>query len=994
MYVRDLLLNTYKGGTRDHYAIMADISEAEVDYWRINYGIHLVGYSTTQRGDKSRDHSALLKLLDDLRRGTPPSAIQPSAGVAGGQCSPDVILALARHAARLTRAPKIDPEFPIRVHLEQDRRPNSMFDFRHDEFDHCPVDRFLDEGPARALLIGLPGSGKSYSLQRAAARLAERLHESCLSEPFEEKAVVVPLLADLKLYGGDVKDLLNKTLPNGLSLDELIERFGVKIFLDSFNEIPRDYWESGSYEADFTQFAEGNSAASLIIGSRTSDGLSKLGFPSYSLDQIEDGFVAAELQRLKIDIGGRFQREVRSLLQKPFYFQLVANRTVSLPEEPHPRDFYQAFFRQLTHSFKERFGQPFNLEEPLSLAAYEAINRGQEAQPVADFVKILEAELQGAGIADIRAQDVANWLVSKSVVIPYTGGRIAFFHQSATEYLAASELSRRYQASPHIIEEKLRLTRWDQCLLLTLSLLPEGEAAVFLQALVDADFYLALNATKCLEFDRDEVVAKLLSEIPDRIKADPFDLKLVSALEFGLVLSEAHEAQLRRLVKCGNVIGAAAAARLLEIRGTTVKEELLLSLVEARDDYNYCSVIGRALQRFATPDDVQRILALTDSLEGEIGLDDEDRKGAGFVSGAATFLSEIGLSVIRKAFLPKDESETLSEVRARILCDILRDRHSTAALDLAGDLLFRGVDNAATIIYFISNFAKPEDRLSWATFRKEHVDRLVSKINDPSNKSWALSALNCLCKARPDVAEAVTARSSKVSGLLRAMLLNCASRADVAPVFEALAELAEMSVEKRAREPIHLVEQIELNWAGREALFVQLLRLRDTRLALALIRSLGFFPTIGELAIGPVDWWLEWFMEEKDTELGYWFHHEMAQLFAKFVNAESRKAFVTEFNRSGSEFRKLLARSILPYWSDLTTDVFSEDAISFLLSDLNQDQSAAGFRGRLLGTTATEKFVIERLLPLFSDAKPPLSENLRKVLTQAGSRHGRRYVTT
>ena len=36
IYVRDILANTYKGGVRGHYAIMADISDAERDYWRQN----------------------------------------------------------------------------------------------------------------------------------------------------------------------------------------------------------------------------------------------------------------------------------------------------------------------------------------------------------------------------------------------------------------------------------------------------------------------------------------------------------------------------------------------------------------------------------------------------------------------------------------------------------------------------------------------------------------------------------------------------------------------------------------------------------------------------------------------------------------------------------------------------------------------------------------------------------------------------------------------
>src|SRR6266481_861948 len=479
LYVRDLLSNTYKGGIRDHFAIMADIHTEEVDYWRSNYGIHLVGYSTMERADKSRDHSSLLNLLQEQgTKSLSPTSPAPAI-VAGTACPPDTVLALARHAARLTRAVRRDPEFPLRVHFEGswDRKGGSRF--RHEKFDHSPVEQFLDDGPARALLIGLPGSGKSYSIQGAAVRLAQKLHDSCLSEKLDEKAVVVPLLADLKLYRGNALDLANGTLPHGLSIDDLTQRFRLKVFLDSFNEMPREYWESGSYEADFTGFIEKYPNASIIIGSRTSDGLEKVGFPSYHLDQIDKEFVTAELKRLEINIRGRFERAVRGLLQQPFYFQLVASRTVSLPEEVHPRDFYHVFFSDLESSFRQRFSKPFNLEHALSLCAYEAINRGEEAQPLADVLRILETELQSAGLGEIKASEVANWLVSKSVVTPYRGARLAFFHQSATEYLAACELALRYQANPQILIEKLRLTRWDQALFLTLSLLPPGTGAAF-----------------------------------------------------------------------------------------------------------------------------------------------------------------------------------------------------------------------------------------------------------------------------------------------------------------------------------------------------------------------------------------------------------------------------------------------------------------------------------------------------------------------------------
>ncbi len=225
IYVRDLLANTYKGGTRDHYAIMADVTEGESDYWRRNYGIHLIGYATTERPDGSRDHAALLNLLNGLLESTPPipaSALAPSDHE---PCSPDVILSLARHAARLARSPKFDPEFQIRVDAEAANGRGRSFHFQPDKFDYCPVEKFLDSGPERALLIGLPGAGKTYSLQRAAARLADKLHEACLSERLDEKSITIPILVDLKLYRGDLVELISQNLPKSLSFDEMTRRF-------------------------------------------------------------------------------------------------------------------------------------------------------------------------------------------------------------------------------------------------------------------------------------------------------------------------------------------------------------------------------------------------------------------------------------------------------------------------------------------------------------------------------------------------------------------------------------------------------------------------------------------------------------------------------------------------------------------------------------------------------------------------------------------------
>ena len=474
-----------------------------------------------------------------------------------------MVLALARHAAGLSRSPKLIPEFQIRVHAEPEKRGDNPSIYRIDRFDHSPVEKFLDDGPERVVLTGLPGAGKTYALRRSAARLADKLHESCLSESFDAKSLVVPILADLKLYRGNLAELVSQALPRSLPLDEVTQCFKVKIFLDSFNEMPREYWENGSYEADFTTFTTKIGNSSLIISSRTKDGLDKLEFPVYSLDQIDETDVGAELQRLGIEIRGPFFREVLSLLQRPFYFRQVTSGAIKLPKEAHPRDFYRVFFENLRGRFETRFSVQLDIETVLSRAAYGALNRGEEAFPLSELLRILQTSAETLGLVDVDAREIANWLVSASVLIPYTRGRVAFVHQSVTEYLAASELARRYRSSPHILNEKLSITRWDQALFMTLSLLPGTLAETFLNDIIKADFALALRAAKYLEVGREEVVSKLLSDIPERIQAlERSDFKIEWTVESDLPLTDAHEVYLRTLIGLGNMIGAAGVCRV------------------------------------------------------------------------------------------------------------------------------------------------------------------------------------------------------------------------------------------------------------------------------------------------------------------------------------------------------------------------------------------------------------------------------------------------
>ena len=65
---------------------------------------------------------------------------------------------------------------------------------------------------------------------------------------------------------------------------------------------------------------------------------------------------------------------------------------------------------------------------------------------------------------------------------------------------------------------------------------------------------LALNAVKYLETGHEEVVARLLKEIPE-YAPDGYDHEIEAVVQFGLPISPCHEQSLRDILKLENLVG-------------------------------------------------------------------------------------------------------------------------------------------------------------------------------------------------------------------------------------------------------------------------------------------------------------------------------------------------------------------------------------------------------------------------------------------------------
>ena len=56
-----------------------------------------------------------------------------------------------------------------------------------------------------------------------------------------------------------------------------------------------------------------------------------LGCLPTALDEIDEQFLKKNYLKRGLSLAGRFERELRGLLQKPFYFHLIATGAVQLP---------------------------------------------------------------------------------------------------------------------------------------------------------------------------------------------------------------------------------------------------------------------------------------------------------------------------------------------------------------------------------------------------------------------------------------------------------------------------------------------------------------------------------------------------------------------------------------------------------------------------------------------------------------------------------------
>jgi hypothetical protein len=958
LFLRDFIFNTFKNNNIGHYAIMPDILPDEVRYYKDSYNIKLIGYKTLK--GKPNPHLSLIDLLEK---------ITPLKNTKLRLSDSEIILSLARYCSKFIIKSSIENHIPLVAH-RKDKRNNPL---QYNSYPELLIDKLLEEETKKIILIGLPGSGKTYSINQSVSKFAQVFFKSSIENNVEENYLILPVFADLKLYNGDLLKLLNITLPFGITLNYLIASYKIRIYLDAFNEIPKKFIEDGSWDADFSKFNKIIKKTTLIITSRSVDGLEHLDFPVYSLESIQPAFLQILLSERKITLNSRYKQDLLSLIKKPFFFRLIYNSSIHLRSVTKPKDIYEQYLSSFLSDFFKTFSKNIDLLSILGSVAITSIDSGDEAFDNKLLTGIFESELNDLNLS----QEIVNWLINKDFIIPLINERISFFHQSMTEFIAAKKIVTEYSRNKHIIVSKLINRRWDQALFFVINLLPKNKSSELLQILINKDFKFTISASKYFDFYDPNIITTFLKAIilkyPDHYQA---------SFNFGFFISnsvfvEKHNKLLRKIVLFCNVLGGVALGSL--VKSNLISKRLAFKiLIKNHADYNFCSHFARDIASIIKQSDYQILISSINTLQKKL----KDNNYAGFSYAIAHLLQNFQPDQVTNSLYNSTTPLRQQKIALKILGNYLHERKDSSAFEIALSLLSQKIEGIVSPLYLIVKFGKDKDSFNWNLITASNVHFLTSLFSKKTYIcSTSFTLLQEICKYRPDFVHLVNKISEQKEGLAKLALTVCVKKGDANNLInKELNHLVKLNDSNLGKINFELLSTFNFNWKGHESLLVKLLKRRNIQLSriltdttlLFLTDTIFSYPNIRNFDIGPIKWWLIWISESYNPNDSKWyfFCDRITGFFSQTLPTTKKIEFLNEFNNPKSKYRDS-ALIFIYSMGDFKISQFTDESLNYLINNMKSDKSSYISRKSsvILTHIATDDFVVNNLLPELVKAK-------------------------
>ena len=967
LQLRDRIFGAFQSNPADHFAIMANVLDEERVYWRKHHGINLVSYDTTAGEVGLEAHRPLLSLVQQLA-----AAVEETDSSSSRDEVPD-LLDLARYARGLSVEHPVAEDSDISLTLTAARTGDQRERSIENKLWGAAEDA-LTAFRGHLMIEGAPGAGKSHIVRRVVGGLASQLLSDSLSldEP-DLEGLRVPILVAMRDYRGDLLDMLRDQLPQSVSLDRLIEAKAASIYLDGVNEAPEIEKDAGGLDEQLRHLLRIASENDVVITTRTHSVIDGLELSRAALDAVSEAEVEKHLFLRDISFS-RVSPPILDLLRRPLFFRAWLDGAIDVTSVTSIHGFYVQILSKFDDLLSERLSRSWTVVSSLGAVAARMINHGGLTAEADEVTDALKSSLPPGS----DAVQILRMFIDEGLLVPTSKRRLAFYHHSITEYVAAHHIAQRIERGEASAVSYLGLGAWDHTLLLTLGFLSPSASRAVHDSIMRADPALGLRGLHFVEHDQEAWVKRSLAALPGLLKDS-------AAQRFGIALHNlpvtiAHARELELIAELPGPIGGEALGVLSKLHPRYMDRALDV-IVSGSKGYNYVTEVARHLK--AQMDDeaclefLRRMndLVIPSSVEAELLEGTHEGDFLATMSAAEDLLA----AATDQALIDASRKYESVIVGAAVI-GALRNQRTLSAITHIRDAIEASQGNAVFAHYMQLNYGKPR-RAIVPPASQSLMESLQLFLRRDHHAMWALGTLKIYAESDPDVRIAI--QNLTATGL-EAALLSYAS-GDLKGFNDAVVALVSSRPDWGV-EPVSGLAGV----TGWEASAVAaLLETRDTRVTRAVLSSLQddddsrIFVEIHDLKS-----WVDRLREQQGAS--YFDAYLIGDFLANRTTDGFRRELISYF-ASSSDDRTLLADFVLTRMPDLSLDDFDSESVRWLASRACEPRKS--WDEHVIARVATEDTVERILLPMFVEASDAARRAVGSVLLEVGNRLGRRFVS-
>lgn len=514
--IKDEIGNLYKGGEREHFAIMPDVGALKKKILKENYGITVISYETiintsshsngVQRTEER--HKNFLKLLSEIQQvikdtQTPPK-LDPHGNANNFELAKN---SLIRYCEDLFHGYSNLAKINFELYFKEIKSVSSGVQFKDNIFSRLNINperissNDLFNCPLNFIILGSPGSGKTYSVKQFSKKLAEDAINNLKNEQIKSYSDIrqtIPLILPMKEYGGDIKEMISSQLLRSIDVNQALENGIFILIFDGVNEVSRDLITNKVLENNLSWLKNQYPNNRFIFTSRSKNYLSFLDNPTIIELKPIDYFQIHNILKNNANILIQSESEnIINILTNPFFLTIYLK---AIKSESRPilniTTLLSQYFNEIEKDLKAKnllFDIP--LMEILPPIAFKIIENGVQGIQHDEVLKIIQTSIHdNCHKESVDSERLLQNLIINGVVIPDSNGNLGFFHQTLLEFLAAKALVQQYRIDSTIIDNKITLLRWDETIILFVGLLCDSESILVLNDIAKMDIVFACKA--------------------------------------------------------------------------------------------------------------------------------------------------------------------------------------------------------------------------------------------------------------------------------------------------------------------------------------------------------------------------------------------------------------------------------------------------------------------------------------------------------------------